>query len=648
MNIIPKAMPCLLAIVLTVSLSACENNTSNTNASPEASPTASATTEANSTTENSAVELIGDYTQDNASLTMDNKAWSYDAENDVYWQIGISYAAEPETTDYETMAIYVPGAYMTATANGDGTYTCTINEAATLNGYTANTAPIVFPVNTAGYSAQKAATEYSYNGLSSYMDAGFIYVYAGMRGRSNGYDDSGNLIYSGGAPWGVTDLKAAVRYLRFNETSLPGSTDSIFVFGHSGGGAQSSVMGASGDSSLYYDYLKSIGAAMYDADGNYISDAINGVMAWCPITSLDYADEAYEWNMGQYATTGTRADDTWTSALSDDLAGAFASYLNELGLQDENGTVLTLAQSTDGIYTSGSYYDYLLSEIEGSLNNFLSDTVFPYTKSSGGTMGDGGFAGGGAPGGDMPEGGMPEGDMPEGGMPEGDMPEGDMPGGSGQGGTTESTTYETAKDYVDSLNSDEEWVTYDAATNTATITSIEAFVQHLKKASKNVGAFDDLELGQAENLVFGNDESDALHFDTVMAELLQTNQEKYAAFTDWDASLVTAYANDLTSTDKLGNISQVRQNMYNPMYYVSDYYEGYDSSNVAPYWRIRTGIEQGDTALTVETNLALALDSVSDVEDVDFETVWGQGHTTAERTGSSTENFINWVNESLK
>lgn len=638
MNIIPKAMPCLLAIVLTVSLSACENNTSNTNASPEASPTASATTEANSTTENSAVELIGDYTQDNASLTMDNKAWSYDAENDVYWQIGISYAAEPETTDYETMAIYVPGAYMTATANGDGTYTCTINEAATLNGYTANTAPIVFPVNTAGYSAQKAATEYSYNGLSSYMDAGFIYVYAGMRGRSNGYDDSGNLIYSGGAPWGVTDLKAAVRYLRFNETSLPGSTDSIFVFGHSGGGAQSSVMGASGDSSLYYDYLKSIGAAMYDADGNYISDAINGVMAWCPITSLDYADEAYEWNMGQYATTGTRADDTWTSALSDDLAGAFASYLNELGLQDENGTVLTLAQSTDGIYTSGSYYDYLLSEIEGSLNNFLSDTAFPYTKSSGGTMGDGGFAGGGAPGGDMPEGGMPEGGMPE----------GDMPGGSGQGGTTESTTYETAKDYVDSLNSDEEWVTYDAATNTATITSIEAFVQHLKKASKNVGAFDDLELSQAENLVFGNDESDALHFDTVMAELLQTNQEKYAAFTDWDASLVTAYANDLTSTDKLGNISQVRQNMYNPMYYVSDYYEGYDSSNVAPYWRIRTGIEQGDTALTVETNLALALDSVSDVEDVDFETVWGQGHTTAERTGSSTENFINWVNESLK
>lgn len=641
MNMKHKVMPCLLAIAVTVSLSACSNNSSNASTS-----NASVTTAALNT-QNTAASLIGDYTQDNASLTIDNKAWNYDAENNVYWQIGISYASQPETTDYETMAIYVPGAYMSATANGDGTYTCTINEEATINGYTAQTAPIVFPVNTAGYSAQKAATEYSYNGLSSYMDAGFIYVYAGLRGRNNGYDDSGNLTYSGGAPWGVTDLKAAVRYLRFNEASLPGNTDSIFVFGHSGGGAQSSVMGASGDSSLYYDYLKSIGAAMYDEDGNYISDAINGVMAWCPITSLDYADEAYEWNMGQYVTAGTRADDTWTSALSDDLAEAYASYLNDLGLEDENGTVLTLEQSTDGIYASGSYYDYLLSVIEDSLNNFLSDTTFPYTKSSGGFMGDGGFAGGGAPSG-MPDGGMPEGDMPEGSMPEGGtMPANGMQAG-GQGGTEESTTYETAADYIASLNSDEEWVTYDASTNTAKITSIEAFVQHLKNASKNVGAFDDLELGQAENMVFGNDENDALHFDSVLAKLLQDNQEEYAAFTDWNSSLVTDYANDLKELDKLGNSSEYRQNMYNPMYFLSDYYEGYQSSTVASHWRIRTGIEQGDTALTVETNLALALENDADVEDVDFETVWGQGHTTAERTGESTDNFIAWVNESVK
>ena len=31
------------------------------------------------------------------------------------------------------------------------------------------------------------------------------------------------------------------------------------------------------------------------------------------------------------------------------------------------------------------------------------------------------------------------------------------------------------------------------------------------------------------------------------------------------------------------------------------------------------------------------------VESVDFETVWGAGHTKAERTGSSDANFISWV-----
>ena len=88
------------------------------------------------------------------------------------------------------------------------------------------------------------------------------------------------------APWGVTDLKAAVRYLHYNSASLPGAMDKMFVFGHSGGGAQSSVMGASGDSPLYTRYLECLGAAMTSSDGTTTSDAIVGVTAWCPITGL--------------------------------------------------------------------------------------------------------------------------------------------------------------------------------------------------------------------------------------------------------------------------------------------------------------------------------------------------------------------------
>ena len=46
-------------------------------------------------------------------------------------------------------------------------------------------------------------------------------------------------------------------------------------------------------------------------------------------------------------------------------------------------------------------------------------------------------------------------------------------------------------------------------------------------------------------------------------------------------------------------------------------------------------------------NLALALENHDSVASVDFETVWGAGHTQAERTGDSTENFISWVNECM-
>lgn len=564
-----------------------------------------------------------------AALTFNPAAWQYDADNDVYWQRGVAYGATPATTDYETFGIYVPGAYLTATANGDGTYTAVLNAQGRLNGFTAQTAPIVLPINTAGYSAQAAPTDYSYDGLSSYLEAGFIYVYAGARGRANGYDASGNVLYSGGAPWGVTDFKAAIRYLRYNKAALPGNTDRIFVFGMSGGGAQSTLLGATGDSDLYTPYLEAIGAAMHDAVGNPLSDAVAGVMAWCPITSLDYANQAYEWNMGQYDATGTRADDTWTAALSKDLATAYAEYINALGITDAQGNVLTLEQTEGGIYTAGSYYDYLVATVAGSLNNFLADTTFPYTATAGGFNADGGFGGGATPSGTPPSGEQPSGTAPT--------------GATGEATEATATTYETAQAYIDALNGDGPWVSYNAATNTATLTSLTGFVASQKAPSKSVGAFDSLDRSQAENDLFGNDASDALHFDPVMANLLAANQATYAQYSDWDAAYVAAYATDLQALDTLGNGMQVRMNAYNPMYYLLPFYEGYQTATVAPHWRIRTGIQQGDTASTVELNLALALERYDGVEAVDFATVWGQGHTLAERTGDSTDNFIAWV-----
>ena len=102
----------------------------------------------------------------------------------------------------------------------------------------------------------------------------------------------------------------------------------------------------------------------------------------------------------------------------------------------------------------------------------------------------------------------------------------------------------------------------------------------------------------------------------------------------------------MEKTDSEGKTVTERGNMYNPLYYLSGYYDGYQKSTVADYWRIRTGIAQSDTSLTTEVNLALALKNYG--VDVDFATIWGEGHTMAESTGDSVTNFIEWVNKCLK
>ena len=531
------------------------------------------------------------------SLAFDNAAWQYDEANDIYWQVGVVYVANPASLDYETLGIYVPGAYLEASANGDGTYTASVKSDAQVGQFTAATAPYVLPVNTPGYNASQAPTWLA-DGIASYTQAGMIYLQPGIRGRDNTTDSQGQEVV-GGAPWGVTDLKAAIRYVRYNKDVLPGDTDKIVSFGHSGGGAQSAILGASGDSTLYNPYLEALGAAMKDKEGNPISDAPYGTMTWSPITSLDYADAAYEWNLGQFADSNTRAEGTFTQALSQDLAKEYANYINQLGLKHE-GQALTLTESSEGIYTQGSYATYLEGVVNQSLNNFLADTSFPYTSD-----------------------------------------------GAGPGGTTESVTYETAQAYIDSLNAETQWVTYDAAANRAKISSLADFAKYVKTASKSVPAFDALDRSLAENAVFGVADANELHFDQLVARLLKNNQAKYESLTDWNSQYVTDFESDLAKTDSLGKTIAERQDLYNPMFYLTSAYSGYQTTKPAPHWRIRSGLSQGDTALTVETNLALALENQANgaVKSVDFATVWGQGNTTAERTGHASANFIQWVQE---
>lgn len=516
------------------------------------------------------VTAVAQIPEASSSLHVDNTKWNYDETNDIYYQIGLVYCAKPQATEYESLAVYVPGAYMQGVKNPDGTYTCQINPKAKVGNYTTVTAPVVMPVNTGGYAAQKAPSSYDGTGLSTYLSQGFVYVYAGCRGRSNGTNPDGTA-YDGGAPWGVTDLKAAVRYLRCNDSLIPGNKNRIFTFGHSGGGAQSALMGATGDSEMYMPYLSSIGALMKDSQGKPLSDAIDGAMCWCPVTNLTQADLSYEWMMGQFSSEGTRAYGTWTRSLSRDMARAYADSLNRMGLRDEQGNVLTLTQSESGIYMAGPYYDYLKTTIETSLNNFLKDNQFPLTTGQSDFQVDGAFPGQGAQesmGGWTPPKGAPVMPMAQ----------------------EEPHTYNSAKEYIDALNGDNPWITYDEKTNTATISSVEAFVEHMKQATKSVGAFDDLQKAQAENLLFGNGQNDALHFDGNMTYFMEKRQNTYKNYSDYDDSIRQAYEGDMNNVDALHVDALTRQLMYDPMTFILVPAGEKKPSTLAKHWRIHTGI----------------------------------------------------------
>lgn len=265
------------------------------------------------------------------SAALDMTKWQYNASDDVYWQVGIQYCSDPADLTYETLGVFVPGAYMNAIGNGDGTYTCSVSSDGEINGYTAETAPILFPVNTPGHKAQSAPTDYSKN-AATYTREGFIYVVAGCRGKD------------AGIPAGVTDLKAAIRYIRANLNVLPGCSERVVAYGHSGGGSQTAVLGASGDSALYLPYLDAIGAV--DS-----SDAVNAAMCWCPITGFDSADEGHEWSMGN--TRSNLSEEMME--ISDALASAYAEYVNHMGFTSPDGELLTLEVSDAGIYQAGSY-----------------------------------------------------------------------------------------------------------------------------------------------------------------------------------------------------------------------------------------------------------------------------------------------------
>lgn len=201
------------------------------------------------------------------------------------------------------------------------------------------------------------------------LKAGYIVVDVGTRGRGiRSYDGT----WAGKAPAVIVDAKAAIRYLRLNDTLLPGSAEKIIITGTSGGGGLISTVAASGNSPDYLSYLAEIGAAGVHGSGtsltSTVKDNVFAVVAYCPINNLANADLGYEWQYNASrndSNTGTLNGVSYSAGpqltASKEIAEKFPMYLQTLNLKLPNGQQLTAENMPDQIK------EQIKSEIERQL-----------------------------------------------------------------------------------------------------------------------------------------------------------------------------------------------------------------------------------------------------------------------------------------
>ncbi len=555
-------------------------------------------------------------------LELDMGNWRYNEKDDVYYQLNVPYCADPVSELYETLGIFVPGAYFDAEEHGR-VFSCAVNEDARIGVYTATNAPFFIPINVRDFAAQTAPSSYVEGSLADYLSQGIIYVYPGLRGRSSVYESSTDTFIPGGVPWGLVDAKAVVRFLRLNAQSLPGSCEHIATAGCGAGGALSVLLGATGDSELFQPYLDEIGAAIYDTAGNAISDAIYASASWCPIIPTDSANGAYEWMMGQYSSQDSRAEGSFTHQLSRDLAASWAEHLNSLGLTNSAQERLELNETQDAIYGAGSYYDYILSLVEDSFTAFVQQTEASVSVDTStqraSTQSAAVFPGGATTDASLAE--YSTEDVQQ----------------------TNPQDYESVEAYLAALNTDYHWIDLNTLDSSVQIASLGAYVAHCRTPTQDVGAFDALDCSKSTNQLFGVDGIESMHYDIATCTLLNDNQDVYASLTNWDASYPAAYTSDIAELDSWGSDMQTRQNMYSPFYYLSNTYDGFGKVQVAQHWRIHTGMQQDATTLVQEANLVLCLEAYDGIESCTFTPVWDAGCIPCERSGSYAENLISWI-----
>lgn len=245
---------------------------------------------------------------------------------------GIFYVKNVEDSVYQTLNIYVPENLR----NGDST-------------------PIFLRTYIGGYMATTAKSPSASDATGRALKEGYVVCIPGSRGANSTVNRDGKTIYTGTAPNGLLDLKAAIRYLRYNDSRIPGNAEMIIIDGTSAGGAMSALVGSTGDRPEYDEYLRKMGAAA-------TSDKVFASVCYCPITDLNHADMEYEWLYG-CTNTGVRHLTEAQIAISDELAAECPAYINSLNLKDDAGNAIT----------ADNYKDYLKTFLIASAHKALEE-----------------------------------------------------------------------------------------------------------------------------------------------------------------------------------------------------------------------------------------------------------------------------------
>lgn len=192
--------------------------------------------------------------------------------------------------------------------------------------------PIFIRTYIGGYMESQAGFPQSTDASGRALAEGYVLVIPGSRGRGSKVQQKSKTIYTGRAPKGLLDLKAAIRYLRHFDKEIAGNTDRIIINGTSAGGAMSALVGATGNNPEYATYLRAMGTAEE-------RDDVWASVCYCPITDLEHADMAYEWLYGKTASRVSLSAES--KAISSSLAEHFSTYQNSLALRKPDGTALT-------------------------------------------------------------------------------------------------------------------------------------------------------------------------------------------------------------------------------------------------------------------------------------------------------------------